>query len=144
VARLLALLAILTGVALWGVSLSGPTALLLLPGHLLFAALVMTGTTVDGWAGRPEAARGWVFAYVVHGVLLVALLELGARVRGEALGYWALPWSGLLIWGWVPPLWAGAMGVIGVWRRRRLVHSVVTARKKAYGSGSSPTGTETV
>ena len=142
--RLFALLALATGIALWGVSLSGPTALLLLPGHLLFGVLVMTGATLDGWAGRPEAARGWLFAYVVHGILLVALLEMGADVRGEARGYWGLPWTALVVWGWVPPLWAGSMGVVGVWRRRRLVHSVVAARKKAYGRASSPTGTETV
>ncbi len=143
-ARLLALLALATGLALWGVSLSGPTALLLLPGHLLFAALVVVGAAVEGWAGRPEAARGWLFAYIAHGVLLVALLEVGARVRGEAMVYWGLPWSALLLWGWLPPLWAGGMGVIGVWRRRRLVSSVVAARKHAYGSASSPTGTDAV
>jgi hypothetical protein len=145
VGRLLALLALATGLALWGVSLSGPTALLLLPGHLLFAALVMVGATVEGWSGRPEAARGWLFAYVVHGVLLVAILELGADVRGEGRGYWGVPWTGLLLWGWLPPLWAGAMGVVGGWRRRRLVHTVVAARKDAaYGSASSPTGTDAV
>jgi hypothetical protein len=137
-ARLLALLALLTGVALWGVSLSGPTALLLVPGHALFAVLVMAGATIDGWSGRPESARAWLFGYVLHGLLLVALLEVGARVRGEALSYWGLPWTFLLAWGWIPPLWTSGAGVVGGWRRRRLVHAIVARRKQATGSASAP------
>jgi hypothetical protein len=129
VSTLLALLAGANALVLLALALSGPTAVMLVPGHALFATLVCAGAMVDGWWGRPDRARAWVGMYLVASILLVAVLEFGADMRHEGMGYWGLPWAFMLMWGWVPPLVGGAAGVLGVLRRRSLVASTVRKRK---------------
>lgn len=126
--HLLAIVAGLLAVLLVPLALSGPTALLLLPAHLAFVLVTSTGAILDGLDGCPERARRWGFLYIVATLLMVAALQLGGDVRGQALSYWGIPWLGAVIWGWIPPVVSGMAGVLGIARQRRLVTRVVHVR----------------
>ncbi|MCA9493710.1 MAG: hypothetical protein KC621_27445 [Myxococcales bacterium] len=129
-ARLLALFAGLVAFLLVPLALSAPTALLLPPSHLLLSALVSMGAVTDGLAGRPERARRWGFFYLLATLAMVVSLEVGARVRGEALAYWGVPWVVVAVWGWIPPLVAGGAGMLGSGTERRRVRSAVRRRRR--------------
>jgi hypothetical protein len=131
VSRLLVILAGLLAVLLVPLALSGPTALLLLPAHLAFAIVTSTGALLDGFDGWPERARRWGFVFLVVSLATVGALQLGADVRGLAMGYWGIPWLGVLLWGWVPPVVCGFAGVMGSARRDRLVRRAVARRRAA-------------
>lgn len=143
--RLLATLAALTGLVLPVLGLSAPTAVLLVPGHGLFSVLVCVGSAVHGWSGHPDLARRWVLGYLVATAAAVGALELGAMVREASVAYWGVPWTLLLLWGWLPPLVCGAAGVMGTLRERRLVHRTVRRRREALRRrqpGDEPTTEE--
>ncbi len=122
----------LLGVLLVPLALSAATAwLLLIPAHLTFVALCCTGSVLDGYAGRPERARRWGFYGLLATAVVVGALEIGALLRGEALGYWSGPWLCALYGGWLPPVVGGIMGHAGVYRRARLTRRAVRRRRKA-------------
>lgn len=123
-------LATVTGLLLPPLALSAPTAILVVPGHLLFAVLVVIGAVIGGWAGRPEGPRAWMLGYLVITLATAAALEVGAELRGAGLGYWGIPWTAVLLWGWLPPVVAGLAGWLGVQRRQRLSRRAVAARRK--------------
>lgn len=129
--RLLAVLAALTGLLLPALGLSAPTAVLLVPGHALFAALVTAGSLAHGWEGHPEAARRWLLGYLVVTGAAVGALEVGALVRDASVAYWGVPWIALALWGWLPPLAIGAAGLLGTLRERRLSARAVRRRHEA-------------
>ena len=122
-----AVLAILTALPLPLLALSGPTAAFVPLGHAALSVWVCVGSLARGWAGHPDAARRWALGYLVVTLVVSAALEVGAATRGAGVGYWGLPWLGLLVWGWAPPLVAGAAGMLGVARRRRLSRAAVRA-----------------
>ena len=129
--RLLAIVAGLLAVLLVPLALSGPTALLLLPAHLAFVLVTATGAILDGLDGMPERARRWGFVYLVATIGMVAALQLGGDLRGQALSYWGIPWLAALLWGWIPPVVSGMAGAVGNARQRRLVTRAVRARHQA-------------
>ncbi len=134
--RLLAILAGLVALLLVPLALSGPTALLLVPGHALLALLASVGAADAGFGGRPESARRWGLFYLVATALMVAALEIGARVRGQQIAYWGVPWAAALVWGWLPPVVSGVAGALGELRERRLVKRVVRRRQRLQNSES--------
>ena len=136
--RLLATLAALNGLVLPVLALSAPTAIMLVPGHQLFSVLVISGSLVHGWTGHPDLARRWLLAYLVATMATVGSLEVGAMVRGSELAYWAVPWVAVLFWGWIPPLVCGAAGAVGTLRERRLIRSVVRARRTGLRQAKPP------
>lgn len=109
--------------------LAVPTAWLVVPVHLVFAALVTVATLGEGLSGHPERARRWGLGYIVSSLLLVAAMELGAALRGTA--YWQLPLALMLLWGWVPPAVAMVAGGVGELRERALGRRAVRRRKVA-------------
>src|SRR5262249_32743865 len=115
-------------------ALGGPTALLLLPAHFGLSLVVAVGAAIDGADGYPDRARRWGFGYLVATTAMVAALEIGARVRGLSIGYWGVPWSAALLWGWAPPRVAGIAGAGGPARERRRRAAVVRARRVATRS----------
>lgn len=129
--RLLAIFAGLLAVLLVPLALGGPTTLLLLPAHLGLALVVSTGAALDGLDGYPERARRWGFFYLLATLAMVLALEVGAGVRGKALGYWGVPWAVMLLWGWIPPVVSGFAGMVGAARERRLVKRAVRRRRDA-------------
>ena len=110
-------------------ALSAPTAVLLVPSHALLSALVCLGSLTHGWAGHPDTARRWVLGYLVATGAAVGALELGTAVRQGTVAYWGVPWTLMLVWGWIPPLVAGGAGILGGLRERRLVHRTVLRRR---------------
>ena len=142
--RLLAIHAGLLGIVLVPLALSGPTALLLVPAHLGFSAIVALGAVWDGIDGWPERARRWGAFYLVATLAMVAALELGADARGGGLGYWGVPWTAALCWGWLPPVVAGLAGWWGAARQARRIRRIVhrradhqTGRTSSENPGSS-------
>jgi hypothetical protein len=119
VTRLLAILAGVLGVLLVPLALSGPTALLLVPAHLAFAALVCVGAVWEGLDGAPERARRWGFGFLVATIAMVGALQVGAEVHGQGMGYWGAPWLAALCWSGVPPVASGLAGWYGSHRVRR-------------------------
>lgn len=120
--RLLSACGGVLAVLLLPLSLSGPTAWLLLPAHLLLTAVAALGAALEGLTARPERARIWGLGYLVATLLVAGGLELVTQVRQADAWYWGPPWLGLVIWGWVPPLVAGLAGAFGdlrLARRRR-------------------------
>ena len=77
-----------------------------------------------------ELARRWGFFYLLATLAMVVSLEVGARVRGEALAYWGVPWVVVAVWGWIPPLVAGGAGMLGSGTERRRVRSAVRRRRR--------------
>ncbi len=129
--RLAATLGALSGLLLVPLALSRPTAVLVVPGHLAFCVMVCAGAVIEGFLGYPERARLWGFGYLVLTTLVVAALELGATSRGLAWTYWGIPWSAILVWGWIPPVVAGVAGVAGHARQHRLARGAVRRRHAA-------------
>jgi hypothetical protein len=127
--RLAAILGALLAAVLIPLALSPTTAWLILPGHLTFTLLASAAAVAEGWLGHPGRARAWGGGYLVASVGMVAALELGSRVFGQ--GYTWLPWTAVLIWGWVPPVVSGLSGALGEQRRRRLARLSVGQRKQA-------------
>lgn len=127
--RLLAIVAGLLAVLLVPLALSGPTALMLLPAHLAFAAVVCTGAVLDGFDGWPTRARRWELLFLVVSVAMVAALQLGAEVRGLWMGYWGIPWIGVLLWGWIPPLICEMAASMGSVRQQTLTRRAVARRR---------------
>jgi hypothetical protein len=116
--RLLVLFAGLLAVLLVPLGLSGPTAMMVPAVHLGFALVICAGATLEGVDGHPERARWWSITYLAATLAMVVALEVGAFVHG-ARPSWTLPWSFLLVWGWIPPLVVAAAASLGRLRERR-------------------------
>jgi len=127
---LFAVLGALLGVVLVPLALTGGTAWLLLPGHLTFAGACAVGAVFAGLDGHPWRARAFGGGYLVASLLIVGALALGSQAR-DGSWYWMVPWGAGLVWGWVPPLVAGAMGMVGESRRRARTRRVVRKRRRA-------------
>ena len=127
--RLAAIVGALLAVALPFVALAPLTAWMILPGHLGLTVIATTASVAEGWHGHPEAARVWGGLYLVASVVLVAALELGSSVYGS--GYVWLPWTAMLVWGWMPPIASGVGGWLGQRRQRRLARAAVLRRRRA-------------
>ena len=139
--RLLVIAAGLLAILLVPLALSGPTALLLIPAHLAFAVVVCTGALLDGFDGCPARARRWSLVFLVATVAMIGALQLGADVRGLAMGYWGIPWLGTLLWAWIPPVVCEIAGGFGSVRRETLTRRTISRRTAAQlqsglGAGS--------
>jgi hypothetical protein len=110
-------------------ALSAPTAALLVLAYGLQCAVVSAGAAIDAFRGRATRARRWGFAHLVASVLVVAGLEVGARVQGGTWSYWGLPFAWVLAVGWLPPLVAFGLGALATDRGRRRIRRLVRARR---------------
>lgn len=136
--RLLAIFAGCSALLLVPLSLSPPTAwLLVAPTHLALALLTCTGGLVDGVAGRPEAVRRWGLFYLLASLAMVAALEIGGLFRAPRLMgttvpglYWGGAWCLVLTWGWIPPVFCGGMAMVGELRQRRRMNRVLRRRAR--------------
>jgi hypothetical protein len=100
-------------------ALSAATTWLLVPAHLTLGAVVCVGAAAEAWRGRPGRARLWGFLYLVATAVFFGALEAGAVVRGSSDWAWAVPFTGALLWGWFPPVFAGLAGWWASGRRAR-------------------------
>lgn len=107
------------GVLAVPLALSGATAWLVVPAHGVLSAVACAGALVEAWAHRAERARLWGFAYLVATAAILGALEVGGVLRGQAGWAWMAPFVGVLVWGWLPPVVAGAAGWWAAGRRRR-------------------------
>jgi hypothetical protein len=98
----------LLGGLLVPLALAAPTSLLLIPAHFLFTLLASIAALGEGLSGRPQRARAWGGAHLLASILMVAGLEVGARVH--EVRYWIGPWILALLWGWLPMVVGGAAG----------------------------------
>jgi hypothetical protein len=126
---LIGVLAALLGVLLVPLALAGGTAWLLLPAHFVFAGACSLGALLAGLSGHPGRVRAFGGGYLVASLAAVVALSVGSEVR-QGSWYWMLPWAGVLVWAWVPPLVTGFAGAVAGGRRRRRIRRVVRRRRK--------------
>lgn len=133
-ARLLAVFGVLWGLMLGPLGLSAVTSWLLIPGHAVFSVLVVLGTLVAAWGGYPRRVRFWGAWYLLASGAMVGGLFLGSHAQGQSL-YWMVPWVGVLLWAWIPPVVVALARWFGVVVRQTRWHPRL---RRAASAGDRP------
>ena len=101
---------------------------LVLPGHIVFSELVCTGAFIAGFQGNAMAVRLWGGFYALISVGLALTMDLGSSARES--WYWMIPWTILLMWGWIPAVVVTGSLWLAPIRARRLDAVAISKRRR--------------
>ena len=126
--RLIAGFGILFALALVPIALAPNVVWMVIPGHFIFSLIVTLGAAQQGFAGQGRGVSGWGVLYVVTSIAIAASMSFGEDARIS--WYWMVPWTFMLLWGWVPAVTILAASMFAPVRRRRLNFRAIRSRKR--------------
>jgi hypothetical protein len=95
----------------------------------------VTAVAAAGFASHQTSPESWISVWLAEGAVAIAigLLAMGRKARAAGLPLWSAP-ARKFVFGFLPPLAAGAMLTIALWRAGA-ISSIPGSWLMLYGAG---------